>query len=61
MNTGTGKTFFKYGVKALKVRSKVKTATMDAKTASMDNKTMPMDVKTPTIFGIFKNNSYLCK
>lgn len=56
-----GKTFFKYGVKALKVRSKVKTATMDAKTASMDNKTKPMDVKTPTMFGIFKHNSYLCK
>ena len=60
MNAGTGKTFFKYGVKALKVRSKVKTETMDAKTASMDNKTVPMDVKTSSMFGIFKNNSYLC-
>ena len=60
MNGGTGKTFFKYGVKALKVRTKVKTASTDAKTASMDNKTVTMDVKTSTMFGVFKNNRYLC-
>lgn len=61
MNGGTGKAFFKYGVKDLKVRTKVKTATMDVKTASMDNKTASMDVKTSSMFGVFKNNSYLCK
>ena len=60
MNGGTGKTFFKYGVKVLQVRNKVKTATTFDKTESMDDKTEPMAVKTKTLFDVFKNNSYLC-